>query len=169
MTAQGVTLDATAVFRATALAATIHRGDAEAGARVCEFIDPITGGAGVAVKLEDGGGFVRGGRGGFGAEVLGVDAGAAHAGEPEIETLDVGRNDGGAGSEFRLWSRGVELKQGFGPIGIEVGGTGIAAGIVPEFGKGEVDEGHFEEKKKRGSKRGAERQCCRSSWGRGSS
>jgi hypothetical protein len=40
---------------------------------------------------------------------------------------------------------------------------------VPEFGEGEVDEGHFEEKKKRGSKRGADRQCCRSSWGGGSS
>jgi hypothetical protein len=56
-----------------------------------------------------------------------------------------------------LWSRDVELAKGIGPIGIEVGGTGIAAGVAPKLGEGEVDEGHFEKKKKRGSKRGAER------------
>ncbi len=148
VTAQGVALDATTVFRATALAAAIHRGNAEASAGVSEFIDPIAGVARVTVKLEDGGGFARGSRGGFGTQVFGVDAGAAYAGEPQIETLDVRRDDSGAGAEFGLRRRGVELAQGFSPIGIEVGGTGIAAGIAPKFGEREVDEGHVEKKEK---------------------
>ena len=95
------------------------------------------------MKLEDGRGFACGGRGRFRTEVLGVDAGAAYAGKPQIVTLDVGCNNGGAGAQFGLRCSGVEFAQGFSPIIIEVGRTWIAASVALKFGEGEVNEGHF--------------------------
>jgi hypothetical protein len=76
------------------------------------------------------------------AEVFGVDAGAADAGEPEVEGLGVVRGDGGGGAEFGARIGGVEFAEGGVPIGVEVGRPGIAAGVGEEFGERKIDERH---------------------------
>ena len=48
----------------------------------------------------------------------------------------------GRGPEFGLRVGRVEFAEGGGPVGVEVGGTGIAAGVGEKTGKWQVDEGH---------------------------
>ena len=50
--------------------------------------------------------------------------------------------DAGRGPEFGLRVGRVEFAEGGGPVGVEVGGTGIAAGVGEKTGKWQVDEGH---------------------------
>ena len=138
VSAQGVAEDAAHVLGFAALAAAVHRGDAETLAGVGEFSGPVAAVAGVAVELEDGGSIFGAG----GAEVFGVDAGAADAGEPEVEAFDALGGDGGGRDELRGGRGGVEFAEGFGPVGVEVGGARVAALIGAEFGERFVDEGH---------------------------
>jgi hypothetical protein len=63
------------------------------------------------------------------------------------------RREGGARAEFGLGGGGVEFAQGVGPVSVVVGGAGIAAGVVVEFGEREIDERHFVERSKRFKKR----------------
>jgi hypothetical protein len=88
------------------------------------------------VELEHGGIFP----GGFpGADVLGINASAAHAGEPEVERLAVTRGELLGGHELGLGVGGVELLERGGPVGVVVSRAGIEAGVGFELGEGFVD------------------------------
>ncbi len=95
------------------------------------------------MELEDGGCLLRPG----GAEVFGIDARAARAGEPEIEAFDALGGDFLAGNQLGLGIGRVQFAKGFGPVGVEVGGARVAALIGAEFGERFVDEGHDAERK----------------------
>jgi hypothetical protein len=78
----------------------------------------------------------------FGADEFGVEAGAADAGEPEVEAFGVGGAEVVVGDELGLGGGGVEFGEGARPVVGVVGGAGVAALVLVELVEGEVEGGH---------------------------
>ena len=78
----------------------------------------------------------------FRAEIFCVNAGTAHAGEPEVKSLGVAGLDDFAGFEDGRRIGGLELGQGFFPVGIKITRTRLDAVVFAKFVEGFVNSGH---------------------------
>ena len=78
----------------------------------------------------------------FRTHILGVNAGAAHAGEPEVKGLGVAGMDRLGALEDRGRVGGFEFGQGGLPVGVEIIRKRGNAAVLAKFVEGFVNSGH---------------------------